>query len=54
MISFPRSAGRAGVSCENRVLGALKKSDSTEKHQHTLQDLVIGGVFRLVPGFGRD
>ena len=27
---------------------ALKEFDSTEKHQHTLQDLVIWGVFRLV------
>ena len=35
-------------------LGALKEFDSTEKHQHTLQDLVIWGVYRLVLKFGRD
>ena len=35
-------------------LGALKEFDSTEKHHHTLQDLGILSVFRLVPGFGRD
>ena len=35
-------------------LGAYKKFDSTEKHQHTLQDLGIWRVFSLVLGFGRD
>ena len=40
-VLFPRSADRAGVSCESRLLGGLKEFDSTEKHQHTLQDFVI-------------
>ena len=54
-VSFPRSAGRAGVSCESVVLGSFKRIRlNRKKHQHTLQDLVIWGVFRLVPGFGRD
>ena len=35
-------------------LGVLKEFDSTEKHQHTLQDMVVCGVSRLVPEFGRD
>ena len=35
-------------------LGALKEFDSTEKHLHTLHDLVIGGIYRLVLKFGRD
>ena len=35
-------------------LGALKEFDSTEKHLHTLQDLVVRGVYRLVLKFGRD
>ena len=34
-------------------LGALKDFHSTEKHQHTLQDLVVRGVYRLVLKFGR-
>ena len=35
-------------------LVALKEFDSTGKHLHTLQDLVVGGVYRLVLRFGRD
>ena len=51
---LPRFVGRAGGSFETRVLGALKEFDSTEKHQHTLQDLGTWSVFSLAPGFGRD
>ena len=40
--------------CEGRVLGGLKEFDSTEKHQHTLQDLVVWEVSRLVAECGRD
>ena len=35
-------------------LVVLKEFDSTEKHQHTLQDMVVWWVSRLVPEFGRD
>ena len=51
-VSLPRSAGHAGVSCESRVLGSFERIRLNRKTQHTLQDLVIWGVFRLVPGFG--
>ena len=34
------------------LVEALKESDYTEKHQHTLLDRVFRG-FRFVPGFGR-
>ena len=35
------------------LVEALKESDYTEKHQHTLLDRVFLGS-RFVPGFGRD
>ena len=54
-VPLPGSAGvilvysvRVGFSV------VLKEFDSTEKHQHTLQDLVVWEVSRLVPEFGRD
>ena len=53
---FPGSAGGAGVSAMVGFLEALKEFDSTEKHLHTLQDMVVWEreEYRLVPGFGRD
>ena len=53
-VSLPGSAGGTGAICEGRVFGSLKEFDSTEKHQHTLHDLILWGVYRLVLRFGRD
>ena len=53
-VPLPGSAGGAGVLCEGRVLGGFKRIRLNKKHRHTLQDLVVRGVFRLVLKFGRD
>ena len=45
--------GGAGVCLASGSGGALKESDYTEKHQHTLLDMVFR-VSRFVPGFVRD